>query len=279
MSVEAAERALGSLRVGLIIFTSLVAIGLVLEYKTALRLIILGLWKLLTFRSTAIDRCALRRMCWHFLGAILVTVGVAGEFWIEYEQYGAENSLTRATAAERDKLNGETAQANVQARKANERAAANEAKAASLDNENLKLRKTIEPRSLTLDQQRAIADTLHAFAGTYVDVWSLMHDPEGYLLSEQIIAAFRRGHLAVQDDAGKYTDSNARDVGVGVACPDTQQGFGKAVRKSLAPIPFDNVALIKPRPLISDAGMGKSFQPAPSFCVVFVFSKPLPVLQ
>jgi hypothetical protein len=38
-------------------------------------------------------------MVWHSLGALLVTVGVLGEFWVEFKQYGAENVLSRASAS------------------------------------------------------------------------------------------------------------------------------------------------------------------------------------
>lgn len=206
------------------------------------------------------------------LGAGLVAVGVAGEFRMHVRAGKVETEM-------RDVSRRQVSIAEREAKTAGERASANEKMAAQLEGENLKLRQTIQPRSLTLQQQRAIGDALRPFRGTYVQVWSLMHDPEGYFLGEEIVAAFRHGSLAVQDVTGKYTDSNGADVGVGIACPDAEQSFAKAVRKSLALIPFDHVALIKPRPLISDAGIGKSFQPAPNFCVVFVFSKPLPILK
>src|ERR1700692_4824837 len=107
MSIESSEHILAILRILLVGFTSLVAIGLVLEYKTPLYLIAKGFLRLISFKSNSFDRCALKKMCWNFLGALLVTVDVAGEFVIEYKQNGAESDFSRASASVRDHLNAE----------------------------------------------------------------------------------------------------------------------------------------------------------------------------
>jgi hypothetical protein len=110
-SLESIESSLNTLRIALVIFTWMVGFGLILEYKTQLSLICQGLLKIVRAKSSSFDRCALRKMCWHFLGALLVTIGVLGEFWIEFKQYGAEKEFSRASASERDKLKARTAQA------------------------------------------------------------------------------------------------------------------------------------------------------------------------
>jgi hypothetical protein len=125
VSIESAENSLKTLRIFLVAFTWMVGVGLVLEYKTQLLFICRGLLKVVSLKSNSFDRCQLRRLVWHSLGALLVTVGVLGEFWIEFRQYGAENNLSRASASARDTLNAQTAEAN-------ERAASNEKEAAEL---------------------------------------------------------------------------------------------------------------------------------------------------
>ena len=66
-----------------------------------------------------------------------------------------------------------------------------------------------------------------------------MHDPEGYLLGQQIIAAFRRAQLSVTDNTGKYTDENAGDVRaqVGISLvllTGAPEGISRISRGSLA---------------------------------------------
>jgi hypothetical protein len=41
---------------------------------------------------------------------MLVTVGVLGEFWVEFKQYGAESEFSRASASARDVLNAKAAE-------------------------------------------------------------------------------------------------------------------------------------------------------------------------
>lgn len=114
--IRSAEESLKILRIFLVAFTWMVGVGLALEYKTQLLFIFRGLLKLARFRSTSFDRCQLRKVVWHSFGALLVTIGVLGEFWVEFEQYGAENNFSRASASERDNLKARTAQAEATAK-------------------------------------------------------------------------------------------------------------------------------------------------------------------
>ncbi|HKR30857.1 MAG TPA: hypothetical protein VJT08_10275 [Terriglobales bacterium] len=61
----------------------------------------------------------------------------------------------------------------------------------------------IQPRSLTIEQQKAIGIALRPFAGQKIVVSSSSADPEAYLLSEQIVSALKSGHLDVEDRSGK----------------------------------------------------------------------------
>ena len=242
MSLESAERALTTLRLELIVFTSLVALGLVLEYKTALKLMVLGLWKLLTFRSTPVDRCALRKMCWHFLGALLVTIGVAGEFWIEYRQYAAENDLTRATSAERDRLRNETANANAEAGKANERASANEKEAEEL-------RKELAWRTLTKEQEKRLSSRLpNQFVGAKLIVADVMGDAEGASYAVEIWRALSKAGWGDSENPGARGVGNPRS-----------QYFPSRPPEGLSVLERDNrQAALFLQKTFKEAGMGDS---------------------
>jgi hypothetical protein len=132
-SLESIESSLNTLRVVLVIFTWMVGFGLILEYKTPLHLICKGLLRIARGKSNSFDRCALRKMCWHFLGALLVTVGVLGEFWVEFKQYGAEKEFSRVSESERDSLKARTAQAEATAKGFDLKISESDAKAKSAE--------------------------------------------------------------------------------------------------------------------------------------------------
>jgi len=132
-SIESIEHSLKILRIFLVIFTWMVGIGLVLEYKTQLFFICRGLLKVVGLKSNSFDRCQLKKLVWHSLGALLVTVGVLGEFWIEFKQYGAESNFSRASAAARDELNARTAEAEKIAKGFDAKISESDAKAKSAE--------------------------------------------------------------------------------------------------------------------------------------------------
>jgi hypothetical protein len=229
MSIESSEQTLGTLRIFLVIFTSLVAIGLVLEYKTPLYLIARGLLKFVSFKSNSFDRCALRRMCWHFLGALLVTIGVAGEFVVEYEQTGAESDLSRASAEARENLNAEAARAREDA--------------AKIKAENLKLEAQITPRRLDLDQQVKIAENCkgskNLFMGKRIKLVSYSLDTESFVLAEQIVEVLRASGMTVDDEAMSITPMMGNLVfGINVfgSDPELAKKIAEAIGSSGKPI-------------------------------------------
>jgi hypothetical protein len=65
-----------------------------------------------------------------------------------------------------------------------------------------KLLAFIQPRDLSLKQQRTIGDALHNFAGHKVTVKSLSWDTEGYALGKQLVAVFEYAKLEVSDQTG-----------------------------------------------------------------------------
>jgi len=107
--------------------------------------------------------------------------------------------------------------AKEEAAKANERASVNEREAERLKRENLTLEAEIQPRALTLEQQREIGRALLPLAGQKVTVLSLVSDPEGFQLGEQIRAAFKLAHMDVYDMNGKGLGGPGEMVGVDVS--------------------------------------------------------------
>lgn len=105
---------------------------------------------------------------------------------------GAQSELIQAKdrqlAVDLSEKEGKIAEAQKAAGEANERAA--------------KLLAFIQPRELTLDQQRTIGKALTEFEGRKVTVKSLSWDPDGYALAKQIIAALKHGGLDISDQSG-----------------------------------------------------------------------------
>ena len=97
-----------------------------------------------------------------------MAVGVAGEFRIHTIAGKIEIKMRDDTRELVAIVNSEAAGAEERARRADERATANEAEAKRLEGENLELQKTIQPRSLRLDQQRSIGDALGQFKGAFM---------------------------------------------------------------------------------------------------------------
>ncbi len=99
---------------------------------------------------------------------------------------------------------------------ANERAA--EANKIAEDEKlaRIKLEAQIAPRRLTKEQQAAITADCSIFKGKRVQVLSYSLDPEGFVLAEQIVAAFRSSGMAVDDDAFTITPGGNITFGVAV---------------------------------------------------------------
>ncbi|MGB7760013.1 MAG: hypothetical protein WBL61_09300, partial [Bryobacteraceae bacterium] len=118
------------------------------------------------------------------------------------------------------------------AAKANERASINEKEAERFKYENLKLEAEIQPRALTLEQQRDMGHALLPLAGQKATIISLATDPEGYQLGEQIRAAFELAHRDVRDMNGKGIGGPSGLVGISVNYWLTENA-ANAVKKAL----------------------------------------------
>jgi hypothetical protein len=79
--------------------------------------------------------------------------------------------------------------------------------------ENLKLEQLIQPRRLTPEQIHELA-SLTQFAGRTVDIGSYMNDPEGFVLSSQILDALTKTGIHIVDN--RSTLAGSSDVFLGV---------------------------------------------------------------
>ncbi len=222
------------------------------------------------------------------LGWILIVIGVLGEGIFEYAAQEADgivqdfsNILLGTTQASSDLAVDVAATANQRAAEANERASLNEKVAQYLRSENLQLEAIIAPRSLSLDQQKRIADACRRFSGHDVLVKSYGMDGEAAALAGQIIAVLKSvPNISVADGRGSITVSGGFDVGVHVRGPETEHEFTSALGDALSRIGNLKVAINDPEPKMGAAmgGGGQQFPQGTSFVTVMVGIKPLPAL-
>lgn len=135
------------------------ASALSLEYWAKLKLLILLLGKLIFFKSTPFERCALKKIALHSLGPLLVVVGIAGEvifegqtFILEYRQ----ETKSRETIASLQREASSDERAEEQLRK----------DAEDEHMERVKIEASVAWRTLSTADQRAIGAHLRKFPGT-----------------------------------------------------------------------------------------------------------------
>jgi len=242
---ETTEVTLNTLRIFLTTFTSLVAIGLVLEYKTALWNILRLVIKVLLLRSSPFERCTLRKLSWHSLGAILVTVGVLGEFWVEFRQYGSEGKLARESAETIGGLRVELGKEqraikgyDLKIATAESEAAASKAIAEGEKLERRKLEVRLGPRSLDFAKQQMITDALRKFSGhPQVSVTSYGQDAEAWALGAQLIEIISVAtKVAPSDRRSNLSVTGGFETGITIRGPTSEGAFMEALRAALTDI-------------------------------------------
>jgi hypothetical protein len=205
----------------ILVSTAIVAIGLVVEYWEPVR--------------EFIEEC--RRPAASFpwykfmglAGGILVTLGVFGEFWGAYKASRVETNLRGNNHRIEIFLNEKASK--------NEKDTEQLRKdAEGLKAENLKLEAIIAPRSLSLGQQRRIADACRKFHGHGVLVKSYGTDGEGFALAAQIIAALRAADVVVADSRAAEMTVGEFDTGVHVRAPDAEYEFASTLANALSSI-------------------------------------------
>jgi len=221
------------------------------------------------------------------IGWLLVAGGVAGEGFCEgfiWKADGILRSFNNMLVAEATKEAGDAvlgaATANMQVAEAKRRTAELDKQAEELRAENLRLEAIIAPRSLSVDQQKRIADACRKFQNHGVMVTSYGMDGESAVLGAQIIAALQSVNIIVADGRGSIIVSGGFDIGVHVRGPQVENEFASALGQALSSIGKLAVAINDPEPRMGATmgGGGAGFTPGSVFITVMVGIKPLPIL-
>jgi hypothetical protein len=197
----------------LLVCTGLVAIGLAMEVGEIWQDAREAIWEeslaLEHWLRLSIDRneYPARLSRWKRLfavvGWVLIVVGVVGEGVFEglVHKYDLVLSvMSESSIAETQK---ETAQLQV---------------------ENTKLLALIQPRSISVDEQRAIGASLSQFKGQKVLITVINPaDPESYNFSQQVIGALRVGKLDAMEDDPNGSAVAVRGTGVQVRWQNANQ--------------------------------------------------------
>ncbi len=146
-SLESSLRVVG-VRLGMATFA--VVLGLVIEYWDDGRSALPALWRVMRHRRLSYWRALERHVKFAFVGGILVTLGVAGELWYEHRTRIADAALQVASGQIVASLN--------------EKASGAIARAAALENENLRLQGTVASLMKEAETARGNAATAIARA-------------------------------------------------------------------------------------------------------------------
>ena len=110
-----------------------------------------------------------------------------------------------------------------------------------LKSENLRLEAIIAPRSLSLDQQRRIADACRKFHGHAASVVSYSTDAEASGLASQIIV-LHASDVPVADDIATVMPVGGFETGVHVRAPNEEKDFASTIADALSSIGHLDVA-------------------------------------
>jgi hypothetical protein len=190
------------------------------------------------------------------LGAGLVAIGVAGEFWIhikagkvETEMRDLTKKLVAAASDRASNAEGSASEAILEAGHANERASKNEVDAAQLrkdaEDERLKrveIEERVEWRRLTKDQQRKIGAALQGFSGEIVSLGYNVHDVEAFLFASDIAAALHSASWKVSGPGGAFMFGGSPITGVNIETTgDTlSRSSGLMLQQALSGLGFDS---------------------------------------
>jgi hypothetical protein len=200
------------------------------------------------------------------VGIVLTFIGVVGQLGVQVKAGRVNTDLRNANKAVIGLLEKETesirrdtmglslqletakkdaADANALARKYEARIAETNARAAEAEKgaaqaklmaeaerrERVKLEALVAPRSLSLDQQRLIANAIRKFSGHAATVSSYGLDGEGAALATQIISVLASAGIAVRDDRASIMRTGGFEYGVHLRGPAGEfiLGLGSAL--------------------------------------------------
>jgi hypothetical protein len=261
------ETSLRSLEHWLAFMTGLVVLGLVIEYWLEFPEAIRELRDAWSWKPLCV-----------VLGGIFITVGVAGEFVVQYFASAKESSLRIANDAISSDLRSKASEAIERAAKLEKDAAQLKKDAEQERLERVKLEAIVAPRSLSLSQQQAIADTCEG--GHNIVVSSYGTDGEAAALGAQLIGVLRSAHNSVADARGSIVTSGEFDSGIHLRGPEIERIFISCIGNALSSAGKLKVLMNDPRPKMGAAisGGGQGFRAGVAFVDLMVGVKPLPVL-
>lgn len=214
-SINNLEKSLDSLEVWLAVATALVVLGLVLEYWHEIPESIRALKVAWSWKPVCI-----------IVGGILITAGVSGELFIQSLASRKETALRNANDAISAILKKAASDASERAADADERAANANERAANLE-------LAIEPRRLSLEQQREIGTACRKFSGHVVKPVIYVGDAEAIVLSEQIIAGLKSANLSLEP-TGSIMSPGGLTSGIAISGPDSESGLVAALVGALS---------------------------------------------
>ena len=219
-AIKALEKSLDSLGVWLAVWTALVVVGLIVEFAEDLR-------ELIT------ERPFKWRLLRTMVGGLLITIGVAGELFIQFRASKVETEIRTDSQQVEALLNKQAADANKEAAdarneagnaikqaaqatrdasvarrdaesfqleiaKANERAAEANWKTEEEKLARLKIEESLAPRRISGEQTSRLAKDLKPLNGQKVNLLFISGDPETAVFGDLLSSALKTAGLEVE---------------------------------------------------------------------------------
>jgi hypothetical protein len=158
-----------------------------------------------------------------FAGWILIVLGVMGEGAIEAVVSDADSNLQSFTSIQVAEAQREAAFAIERSGGAYERAAQAEEETQRLKAENLKLEALIQPRTISVETQRQIADACGEFTNHAAVIESYGLDTEAFATGSQIIAILHAMKVVVADARASKIATGTMETGIHIRTTDASE--------------------------------------------------------
>ena len=241
--INSLEASRGSLDFWLNLSSALVVVGVVLEIVFVIREYN---EELHDWRRGIIwppGRPSRRWLVIELIGVLFVSLGVAGEFFIDVKAGALETQLRKANGDLVLLLEQKASDAESKAGDAEERAG-------KLEKEAAEIEESVAPRRLTAKQRELLASHLRKFAGRSLTVFTNPSDAEAAVFASEIYLALKSAKWNVDGSrgvsrGGQESMTVAPDLpatGVDVPCgpPELHDAAGKALVRELSTMGFDS---------------------------------------
>lgn len=238
IAIRALEKSSDSLRWWFLFWTVVVILGLVIEYVPNVIELIKELRDKRSFvvREFIKKRALKWSLLFEVIGGTLITVGLVGELWTDFDSSAVESDLRTARGRQTELLRNAAGQAMERAGNAEERASNAEKATEAEKIERLKLEALVAPRSLSVDQQRLITAALRRFSGRQATLSSYGLDGEGAALGAQLISILRSAGIVVTDRRASFIATGGFESGIQIRGPNTEREFISGLAEALSSI-------------------------------------------